>query len=56
MADLTQMASLPMDQLICSALVATAKAQSELVGVTLDFLERVCFLEVHTPGVPGVPL
>ena len=26
MADLTQMASLPMDQLICSPIVATAKA------------------------------
>ncbi len=44
MADLTQMASLPMDQLICSPIIATAKAQSELVGVTLDFLERVCSL------------
>lgn len=62
MADLTQMASLPMDQLICSPIVATAKAQSELVGVTLDFLERVCSLSgdgdtsVLQNGVLSFPL
>ena len=48
MADIQQMASLPMDQLICSPIVAAAQAQSQLVGITLDFIERVCTLNGTT--------
>ena len=49
MADIQQMAALPMDQLICSPIIAAAKAQSQLTAVTIDFIERICSLN----GVPA---
>ena len=46
---MNEMTSLPIDQLICSPIVAAAKAQSQLTAVTIDFIERICSLN----GVPA---
>ena len=53
MADLDQMTSLPMDQLICSPIIAAAKAQSELVGVTLTFINDVLQMKQGEDGPAG---
>ena len=52
MADLDQMPSLPMDQLICSPIIAAAKAQSELVGVTLTFIKDVLEMQQGDENAP----
>ena len=54
MADLDQMTSLPMDQLICSPIIAAAKAQSELVGVTLTFIKDILSMQQNENSPQGV--
>ena len=46
---MNEMTALPIDQLICSPIIAAAKAQSQLTAVTIDFIERICSLK----GVPA---